>query len=94
MKMLATMLAAVFACASSGAWAQAGAPAAEDPTSAPSSEMLKLDKDGDGVVSKKEADAKLAKNWNQWDANKDGVIDAAEFAAKGMPSQPHSGMQH
>ena len=93
MKITTTMLAAVLAGTSSGAWAQAGAPA-EDPTTAPSPEMLKLDKDGDGVVSRKEADAKLAKSWDQWDANQDGVIDAAEFAAKGMPSQPHDGMKH
>lgn len=93
MRATTTMLAAVLASASFGAWAQAGSPATEDPTTAPSPEMLKLDKDGDGVVSRKEADAKLGKSWDRWDANKDGVIDAAEFAAKGMPSQPQGGMR-
>lgn len=94
MKITAALLAAGLAGASFGACSQDPMTMPNDPTTAPSPEMLKLDKDGDGVVSRKEADAKLAKNWDQWDANKDGVIDAAEFAAKGMPSQPHSGMPH
>ena len=94
MKTATTVLAALLASASLSTWAQDPMTMPNDPTTAPSAEMLKLDKDGDGVVSKKEADAKLTKNWDKWDSNQDGVIDAAEFAAKGMPSQPHTGMPH
>jgi hypothetical protein len=51
----------------------------------------KLDVDNDGAISKKEAagDAALAKTFDQSDENKDGKIDAAEFArsaAKGSPA--------
>ena len=93
MKTPSIWLAAMLASASFSAWAQAPTTLPTDPTTSPSAEMLKLDKNGDGVVSKQEADAKLSKNWDKWDANKDGVIDAAEFAAKGMPSQPHDGLK-
>lgn len=41
----------------------------------------KLDKDGDGAISKEEAQAesKLSKNWDQFDENGDGKIDPGEL---------------
>ena len=40
-----------------------------------------LDKDGDGQISKEEAQGKLKDNWQQADANADGNVDQAEFSA-------------
>jgi len=43
--------------------------------------FVKLDKDRDGYVSKDEADARMRKAWSKFDANGDGKVDSAEFAA-------------
>ncbi len=60
-----------------------GSSTPNDPTTMPEPQMLKMDKDGDGKISRKEADASLQKNWDGIDANHDGMIDAAEYAARG-----------
>jgi uncharacterized low-complexity protein len=65
-----------------GAHAQApGAPSSSDVTVAPTA-MAKLDKNADGKVSKAEAaaDKKVAAQFDMLDANKDGAIDAMEYA--------------
>jgi hypothetical protein len=53
----------------------------------------KLDADGDGKVSKAEAQAnapRLAEHFDQLDANKDGAISAEEMkAAHGKRGRPH-----
>ncbi len=77
-----------------GASAQAQHAIAPDPTTAPDPRMMKLDRNGDGVIDKSEADAGLRKVFDQWDANGDGTIDAAEYAAGGLPSRPHGGTSH
>lgn len=45
-------------------------------------EFTKLDKDKDGMISKKEGkkNKELADRWNTLDANQDGKLDQAEFA--------------
>lgn len=42
----------------------------------------RLDKDGDGLVSRQEAqaEASVASNWNRLDKNRDGRLDARELA--------------
>ena len=91
----AVALAPAFALAQAPA---AGAPAATPPA-APKGDagkggehrhkraerMKAADKDGDGAISKAEADAAgmkgLSKNFDKLDANKDGAIDMTEMTA-------------
>jgi hypothetical protein len=54
-----------------------------DPTSMPDPKMLHMDKDGDGKISRQEADTAMQKNWDRWDVNQDGYVDTAEFSAGG-----------
>ena len=41
--------------------------------------MRTMDKDGDGLITKVEADSKMRKDWAIWDRNSDGRIDGNEF---------------
>jgi Ca2+-binding EF-hand superfamily protein len=52
--------------------------------------MTRLDKNGDGKISKDEAPERIKENFDRLDANKDGNIDAEEFArmATGFGGRP------
>lgn len=65
----------------SGAAVEATSSGTDKSTSA-SAEFGKLDKDGDGVLSRSEGkrNKDVAKSWNQLDVNKDGKLDAMEFS--------------
>lgn len=54
-------------------------------SSAPGADLGKLDTNKDGFISKAEArrDKELSKAFQSLDSNKDGKLDAAEFAAYG-----------
>lgn len=59
------------------------APATPDTSANPDSrEFFKLDADGDGTLSKKEAakNKSIQKQWSKLDANKDGKLDTLEFS--------------
>ncbi len=59
------------------------APEASQPSGSSSTQQFaKLDKDQDGMISKKEAskDTKLSKGFSTADESKDGKLDPAEFA--------------
>ena len=61
------------------------------PAAASASEFARLDKDKDGVISKKEAasDKAVRAQWAMLDGNKDGKLDQAEFARfEATPSEP------
>ena len=74
----------LLACISTASFAQPPAVSpTNDPTSMPDPKMLRMDKDGDGKISKLEADASIKQNWDRWDVNGDGYIDTAEFSAGG-----------
>lgn len=62
-------------------------------TSAPGADMSKLDTNKDGSISKSEArrDKELSKAFGSLDANHDGKLDAAEFAAYGGGSSSMGG---
>lgn len=53
-----------------------------DTTMGSSGMMTKMDLDGDGMLSKKEAakNKELSKSWNKYDANRDGKLDSMEFS--------------
>jgi Ca2+-binding EF-hand superfamily protein len=52
--------------------------------------LSRLDKNGDGKISKDEAPERMKENFDRLDANKDGNIDAEEFAkaAVGFAARP------
>jgi Ca2+-binding EF-hand superfamily protein len=47
--------------------------------------LSRLDKDGDGKISKDEAPERMKENFDRLDGNKDGKIDAEEFARSAGP---------
>lgn len=51
-------------------------------STASSGQFAKLDTDGDGIVSKKEAakNNDVKKQWSKLDTNKDGKLDTMEFS--------------
>lgn len=65
----------------SGTVVEATSPGVDTSTSA-SAEFGKLDKDGDGILSRSEGkrNKEVAKSWNKLDVNKDGKLDAMEFS--------------
>ncbi len=76
-----TALAAALSC--STALAQGvSPPSGSTATPTAGDEYVKLDKDKDGTISKKEASSNksLTAKWDTLDANKDGKLDQAEFA--------------
>jgi hypothetical protein len=104
----AVALAPAFALAQAPAPATpaATAPAATQPSAAPAKgerrhqrgERLKAaDKDGDGAISKAEADAAgmkgLSKHFDKIDANKDGKITREEMRAARKARHDHKGMR-
>lgn len=58
-------------------------PGSAAPTASPSADFSKLDANGDGSISKQEArkDKAVGKAFDSLDTNKDGKLDASEFAA-------------
>ena len=66
----------------SGATAAASQAASPDlAASIASDPFVRLDKDGDGAISKPEASRKIRKAWSHYDRNGDGKVDSAEYAA-------------
>jgi Ca2+-binding EF-hand superfamily protein len=88
MKIHYTFAAALIALTSSAAFAQMPATTLKaDPTTSPDPAMMKMDKDGDGKISKQEAQGAVRAHFDQWDVNHDGMIDTAEFSAAGINSK-------
>jgi hypothetical protein len=65
-----------------GAAIAQGTPPGDPMTGAGGPSFSELDKDGDGLISKKEAKAhpELSKRFSELDANGDGKLDMGEFA--------------
>ncbi len=68
--------------ATSSVWAQSAAPKLDAKGEAA---FAKADKNGDGKLSKDEIDPAMAANFDAMDADKDGALSKAEFAA--MPAK-------
>lgn len=69
--------------------AQGGADAAGKPAGGfdPATIITRLDKDGDGLISKEEAPDRMKERFDSMDTDKDGKLSKEEFAAGARPPQ-------
>ncbi len=80
-KRVIVFLAATAFAATAGASGMSKDSSSDAAMSKSGDQFSSLDTNGDGKISKEEAQGELKSNWSKADANSDGSIDQSEFSA-------------